>query len=703
MATYKGAAFLSLVEALGTRFYSVALTSRATPNNPGDTTNFELDATTATVSFVFGTSTTGATPPAAPNKLDIILYDARTLTIVDSVQLTSPADGAVASLNLTDTGTGAGNANALIGCMRIFVRAIKDDAAGGIGNYNIHSDDPAIQASGQNLMGLVRVNPTTLSIAVTAGGTPHAWPDTQQVSLTLSHGTKTNVAARTFSIRMRKSDLLAMYKGPTATNSGTDTIRQLTTPFDVDFAYPQDLTSVLAEAVLNTAELAPTSDAAFTWIKIPLGAVGRVSDTTIRSTIFTVDPRLTITPTRTSALAVVNFGFHTITGTFTLTNARGTLLTNALAAAKRDVVVVSRDITTSADQRSISASLSPSAAGVYTLPSFVYRGPATLSNRGVGLDGDTTVPQPATDVQRAVGRPKAIKTTIVGGSPTAPIAISGTFVNLSDLLDLDNHPQKTSVLIQDSDPYASPGSGETVSFTIGSDALNLFAFVGDVNRQPVPSTNVTLTLLDPDGVSSGTPQVRQTQMGVNNGWTTSSANFNVIAPAGTWKARVSVDLNATGAQGNYGNGTTTAPADLTAKEQVINFISSYSANRAVAIHTPPTIVPGQVITIITEYRHQNGTRENFDTDPSLRIYKVDPLTGADTDVLAPAVMTRVGGLNVWTRGFTAPTTEADLMIEVRASFLSSGVEAVEPLSVKKVPPPVLDAVGLALTGKISFT
>lgn len=688
MAIYLGAAFANPPAGAlgGTRKCSIALTTSQAPATPTDHGTFEIDATTGVINFIFSMAPLGTDPPAAPNSVIVTLFDSTTATVVDTVTIASPADGATFAMHATTTSGGGGTA--VIGCLRVYLNVIKNNSAGGVGDYNVNSDT-------QSTSGVLRVNPTTLTLveAGSAGLSPRTWPDTQQITLTASHGLKSSVAARVYNCAMKKSDLTATYKtGATAT--GTSAIQTLalasTDPSrKVDYDYPQALTAVIAEAVVAVAALAPTSDATFTWIKVPSGSAQFVDAKTLRTAAFNVDPRVSFaTLNRTSSPAVVNYGYHTVAGNFTLQNARAEVLTSSLVITDREVTLVSYDATAATQvQKTISNALSPNAGGTYTVASYTHNGSSVLP-RDMGAQGDTSA-------HTTSGQAKTLRASINAGttSTNPPVVVSGTWVFLSSLLRLDVHPQKTSTLVKDTDPYASPGSAEDINYVIGSDTLKVFSFVGDCNGVAVSFSpvGVTFQLLDPDLVLTGTTQVITSQSsGPNVGWVTTAASFNVTAPSGVYRPRVLVDISATGSNGNYGDSAVSPFGSLT---QNINFVSAYTADKSVAISVPDEAPPGIALTIGVEYLNANGSRAVFDSLPTIRVYKLNS-DGTQTDDLAATAMAQYSGQNAYNKVWT-PSASGTYVIEVRGVFVGSLVAAPpQVISIR----PKFDPISLATSG-----
>lgn len=657
MAVYKGAAFASEVGALGTRFFSAALTSGASaPGTPQDHGTWEQDATAGTVTFVYNTTTTGLTPPGPPDSVTIGVYDGGGGTLIDEQTLATPADGATVSLNLTSTGTGAGAP--LLGNLRLRIRA----EAGGIGAYDVNSET-------QSKQGLVRANPTTLTLALaTSGaGAPHTWPDTQTATVTQSHGTKTSRSGRSYRIRTRRSDLGADYKEAAAAAPGTGTTASLTAR--ADYGYPQASTQVIAEAVVSVPSYVPDSEPAMTWIKVPSGSPQFVDGATMRTAAAAVDPRITVQAlTRTSGDAVVNYGLHTVLGTFELHNARSEALNATQPAADRNLTVVSRDEAGSTNEGTISSDLAPNGAGLYSL-SHSYTGPSSPASRGTGPNGDTAAHDLA-------GRAKTVHVTVNAGlGANNPTAIgASTLVSLSDLLRLDAHPQKTTTLAKDSDPFAEPGDAEAVAYVIGLDALQGFAYVEDVTGSGVAGVTVKQRVLDPEGNAKAEAS-QATQGAPNLGWTTTATPHDVDPPPGEWTFRALVDVDHAGAHGNYGPGANGET------EQTVAYNSAYTADRAIALHCPTVVTASAEVDVRVEYLGRDATRYAFDAPPELRVYQLDG-DGAQNEELAQGAMTQIGALPVYERTWTAPATSGTYLLEVVGDYLQSGVIAARAVTVQ---------------------
>lgn len=110
---------------------------------PVTTGTWELDAG-ACLTFYYFDTTTGATPPAAPNKLTMSFYFDDTATPVYSPFVDGPelANGQSRVFCATDTGLAGGSPRA--GTYQPYIRMKKDNAPGGVGNYNIDTKGSAV-------------------------------------------------------------------------------------------------------------------------------------------------------------------------------------------------------------------------------------------------------------------------------------------------------------------------------------------------------------------------------------------------------------------------------------------------------------------------------------------------------------------------------------------------------------------------------
>lgn len=132
------------------RCFSVRTTNTApacSTGNPGITPvnegTWQMAAGQCLTVYYFDT-TTGAAPPLVPNKLQLrLFFDSSLATVIYNFypQAAEPASGSSYTLCATSDGTPTGSPRA--GTYNVHITAIKDNAPGGIGNYNIKSDGTA--------------------------------------------------------------------------------------------------------------------------------------------------------------------------------------------------------------------------------------------------------------------------------------------------------------------------------------------------------------------------------------------------------------------------------------------------------------------------------------------------------------------------------------------------------------------------------
>lgn len=566
----------------------------------------------------------------------------------------------------------------------------------GVDDYEHDTRDagglPNLGVSATVARGYLRAPGTVSSFTITKdslGGTdePATWayPDSIFVRSTLA-----DTAYENFTLTASLKDDSATTRRTSAETS-SDTVKDFTWSGDGSVT---NTAKVLADLPTQNHDLefALTAvdfggDNKFIWASTGHAAeLVRTSDLVLTDdNRFNVDPSITVANmTRTSSEAVVNFGFHTVTGTFNVRNARSENLNSTNHANDDDMTVRSRDVVAGADQKTISSALAPNGSGTYSV-SYSYNGPTATANRGTGTDGDTAS-------HDTTGRSKTLK-VIANGNGTRPSATaSGTFVSLSDLLKLDTHPERDATLTKDTNPYANPGDGEVTNFVISADTLSAYAFVGDVNGTGRSGVNVDLELFKPDGTQSGSTQTKTTVGASDLGWTTDDAAFDVIAPAGNWTLRSRVELTNTGASGNYGDGASSPFGHL---DQTVGFSSAYSADKSIVIHVPDEVAVGQAVTVSCEYIDSDGTRVTLDSAPTLRVFKVTA-AGAQSDELAAGTMTQYSGQQAWSRSWT-PSEAGTFIIEIRAVYSGGGVSGNTPVQARAK----FDPIALALHGVLS--
>lgn len=125
------------------RATNTAPTCSLTGITPSNEASWELDPGACMNVYWFDT-TTGVTPPLAPNKVTIAVYF-DSLTASPKITFLNagaePANGSSYSVCSTDNILSSGAARS--GTLRLFIRPVKDNGPGGVGNYDITSDGAA--------------------------------------------------------------------------------------------------------------------------------------------------------------------------------------------------------------------------------------------------------------------------------------------------------------------------------------------------------------------------------------------------------------------------------------------------------------------------------------------------------------------------------------------------------------------------------
>lgn len=659
MAVVSRITTLTLGGATGSRTWVSSVT---TQDNPAGTS---MTITTTE-------TTSGVTPPIVSDTLTLRARIDNSSTNIISYTLTPGSASQTSTFVLTDTGA-AGGSNRC-GTVRLRIEAIKTTGLG-TSQYNVNSDDatgeitPTGYAVTQRDQGWLR-GTTTASIVINNTGLgnaaftgTYAYPDTIFF--------RTTLAARAYGLTKTITNSV----GGVQTNSVDDTVN-----VSGDSIY----SSTFTNGVTATNYTAASTSRICTVSAVQnsdLAGVPFTVLTTITTQTITVDPRLTFTlVTRTSSSAVVNYGIHTVTGTFKVLNARSILMNSTTHGAFANMRVLSRDITGSVNEGQISASITPAGSPNETYSiSYIFSGPTTQGNRGTGINGDTAL-------HTIIGKIKGLS-----AHPTSDITNlfnhQTTFVSLSDLYRLDVHPQKTSTLVKDTDPYVSPGSGESIAFTIGADSLRQFGYVGDVNGAAIANASVKIALFDPsDTVSTEGEIARVTASGGGNtGWVTIPVNFNVLAPSGNWTGRIRIDIGDSGSNGNYGD---TAPADVTGSKivgsltQIIPFISAYSADKDIDMQILPQVEPGNPGQILRfRYVNNSGTTLALDSEPLIRIYSIQSDGSIVTD-MASTVATEIGTSNAYEVLWTTGLNIGNYLVEITGVFTAAPIRKVLPVIIK---------------------
>lgn len=274
MAVYKGAAYAQSVGATGTRFFAARLGSAdADPATREDGATWDLMASADALAFHLTTSTTGLTPPAAPDQYVVELRHADTNTVVS----TATVAGAAVTATLYATSTGAAGGTPLIGDFRVYLRAIRTS----LGTYDVDSDT-------LNTKGVVRVSPISMTAQMWHSGpsNPASYDDNIEVNIDLSHGPGLDLAHRHFDVKAVNATTDVLYA--TQRTEGTDPQNAL---MKVDNRFPATQVNVAIdiEVVAVPSTIAPDSEPDAVWMVIPDGTIDKVTGKRIRKGPVQVD------------------------------------------------------------------------------------------------------------------------------------------------------------------------------------------------------------------------------------------------------------------------------------------------------------------------------------------------------------------------------------------------------------------------------
>lgn len=413
------------------------------------------------------------------------------------------------------------------------------------------------------------------------GAIPSTWtyPDSIFSRVVVNRTRYAGSTASSFANRLRAAPLgglgaILRTQNMSFSETLTNLDHEFAAPSGINEDFPTGLASTVGEQELDISPNTFGTDNIHSWrsTSVPSGWTF-VSERLMRKQGFggtNMTPGITPdTATRTTPNDKVNFGLHTVGATVKLKNARNEFITSAHSAAVRQFNFKSYDISAAAEQSTLVSLLDPDASGVYTIPAIAYSGPITTTSRGTGPNGDTAD-------HSLTGRDKGVRA--VHPTVNQKSSASARLWALSDLLRLDVHPQKnSSTLVKDIDPFALPGDAEDAEFVLG-DTMYLFAFVGDVNGTGLSGNQVKIAAFKPSGAVFGSEVDRITAIAPDLGWVTTNLTVVDLRPMGEARVRARVDVNYTGASGNYGA--------LAAEGDAVELIGS--------LIQPVTIVPAYV-------------------------------------------------------------------------------------------------------------
>jgi hypothetical protein len=508
-------------------------TSGLTPTNEA----WEMDAG-ACITFYYFETTSGLTPPAAPNKLTLLVYTDTTANAIRTYQTLAapPASGTSFSFCATSTGQSTGTQSAWrAGTYRLYVNAVKDNGAGGVGNYNIDTDGTASVGSLINYdRGALRGQMLVSSIARNAypsGSTFAYGPAGSELVTVTSTFTQPNQDQNSETGRSAVLDKATLTVGQAAATVDMDGT-SLQQSFTVDQTFPVASGPYVAALDLQ-------GNAALTglrWTTFASTGHGsnlvRVSDTFMHNDQdFNINPDIHFDQDGTGTpdnLAIVQLG--TSSGPLVdvlnrgeqyyaewyLLNARGQKLTRLMTFAVEDAM---------ATTCTSIGSFSPT-SGKYSTTQTVPTG------------GSCAVAATEAGVQRFLRVTNSDQSSLT-------VAVK----SVSSLYFVDAHTQISPTLVQDDFPtendaedftYAIKGNG------IGGDAsdrINGWCHVVGVRRDgtdiDTPGSAVSWNLKDPTTATraSGTSDTG------SDGWTGRVLDFLSSTPLGTWNYTCTATFN----------------------------------------------------------------------------------------------------------------------------------------------------------------
>lgn len=558
-------------------------TSGLTPANEA----WQMNAGSCQTLYYFDTVAAGVAP-AAPNKVTIqVLSDNAGSTIkVFQSAADEPANGTPFTFCATSDGNAGSPARA--GTYRLNIRAVKDNAVGGVGNYDVQSGSATGAISFDR--GAVMGREVIASIARNAypSGSTFAYGAAGDESITLTAtfaqpNADAGVECMTTGI-LDSATLLIGAGGAVVDVDATTTLAQ---SFVVDGTFP------LANGPYVTAYGLSCSSTltGMTWATLAATGHGanivRASDSlAYDSTAFNINPGIAFdsdgagtyaTADETAILkigssggavvSIVNRG-ETVYSEFYIFNARSEQLTRTLTIGREDATP-----TTCA-----SAPVAPT-AGKYSFT-------GTISTSLCLATNDAT------------GSARYYRATATDQSHR-----SGEVHRVSTLLYPDSHIQVASILVPDD--YPTEDAGEYLNYLVQGDGLG--GDMSDTIRQWCKAENIRHEDLDTSGSAvtrsikdpTATTRATGTTDTGSDGWTPASQNLLASTPLGTtWTAVCSVAFNS-----NTGSDTET----FTVQTPAGGGGDTYQADPLKVFTSPDIINPGETTLIAISASFLDGT------------------------------------------------------------------------------------------------
>lgn len=620
-------------------------TAPACPTTTSNEASWELDPG-ACLDLRYFDTTGGVVTPAAPNKVTLRVFFDATATVVETFQLdgAEPANGAAFNFCATANGNPGGGDRA--GTYRAYVRAVKDDAIGDVGEYSVDSDGvAAVGAITSRDAGAIRGTILASNIVASSptGGVTFAYGAAGDEQVTIT-GTLTqpngDAGLETIRAGIYRADGVTVVEvsstGDLDTTSGV-------AQFTIDLTFP-----ALSESYGAGIELVGNS--ALTGLKWTRWAttghgsgVERDSDTIVRKQgLFTADPRIV---------------FHSVaSGTFA--GADGDVSSNHEVYNRGEAAVLSWRLL-NARSEELSRSLT-----------FTLR------------DSANTQCDSFTDTGAAYGETRTISTTLclavntASGSPWH-LRVAGTdqsqdsddSFSISTLYYVDAHPEKDDTLTQDDFP--DQDASEDHEYIIGADLFFAWCQVEGVRLDDTEidtsGSAVAFTLFNPFGGIEATG-TRDTGA---DGWTATSFDYVPSPPAGMWSLRCAVTFN-----GNTGQ-----------DDETLDFLSSFTGNLVPRFWTNTTLHAGTTYKIVVVGEVEDVPSAP-DVVPRVNITRVDTL---DTVPVFFFIVDDQPARNVvdWTntvQGTTyqynwTPPVDGVYNIRVRVTLAAAGVRAQQSVEV----------------------
>lgn len=528
-------------------------TSGITPSNEASWT---MDAGSCLTFYYFDT-TSGASPPAAPNKVTLVLRADNTATQLSFVPYNAaaePSNGATTTVCATDTGTTGGADRT--GTYRLLLRVVKDNGPGGVGNYDITTDGVAsvgslISFDKAAYVGLMKVSSITRSAYPADSTFAYGSSGDEQVTVTATH-TVPNVDANLENVRLRVSDSGLVTNGEEGPSQDSDGATD-SNAFTIDNTYVAG-SYVPSIRIVGTSGL---TSMRWTWMAgsghgacISKATIFVTDDTAYCSTTFSIDPEIKFDSDCTGGYSTADDVWKIQLGTSSgavvskmnkgETYYASTCMTNARDEYLTRSMTVSREDATPTTCASI-GSLTPTGT--------LYSHTSTLSTGAVCLasnsdPGDMRYFRAANTDQNHRGL--------------------GSF-SVSSLYYIDAHIQKSSTLVKDDFP--TENSAEDTAYTISTavtDTTHLWCHVKSVRKDvDIDTSGSVITWSYIDG--TGTTRFTGTTDTASDGWTATHLDLLASTPLTppNWATRCAISSGAT-FQGNYGTNdqsfTVTVPA-----------------------------------------------------------------------------------------------------------------------------------------------